>query len=84
MWLKKSKSILLLQVISHNNNIIEIPHLIGNFGSVPYGKTLLGYIFLQKQPDGTNYWCDEEQTSTPEEVKNMTPNEFTPIYLVDQ
>ena len=43
-------------------DIARIRYRIGNFGRVPYGKTILGKIHLIKNTDGTNYWCDENKT----------------------
>ncbi len=64
--------------------IIEIRYSIGNFGEVPYGKTLIGKILYFPQKDGTNYWCDEDLLSNEilsEDLK--TSNEYVPIYFVD-
>ena len=70
--------------ITHIYIYIEIPHKIGNFGQVPYGKTLTGQIFLQKNSDGSNYWCDYSKTSTPEELTHHLVYSYTSIFLVDQ
>ena len=64
--------------------IIEIRYSIGNFGEVPYGKTLIGKILYFPQKDGTNYWCEEELLSneiSPPDLK--ISNEYVPIYFVD-
>ena len=69
-------------------DIARIRYRIGNFGRVPYGKTILGKIHLIKNTDGTNYWCDENKTlQVPPPEKNIDPehpdNEYVPIILVD-
>ena len=62
--------IILFHIITTQVSIISPPQLvskintnikssIGNFGEVPFGKTLMGYITILKQVDGSNYWCDE-------------------------
>ena len=64
--------------------IIEIRYSIGNFGEVPYGKTLIGKILYFPQKDGTNYWCEEDLLSneiSPQDLK--ISNEYVPIYFVD-
>ena len=64
----------------------EIPYKIGKFGDVPFGKTVLGMIFIQEQYDGSNYWCNYDYTSSPPEIKTYSSiyNEYLPIILVDQ
>jgi len=69
-------------------DIARIRYRIGNFGRVPYGKTILGKIYLIKNTDGTNYWCDENKTlMVPPPEKNTDlehpDNEYVPIVLVD-
>ena len=64
----------------------DIPYRIGKFGEVPFGKTVLGMIFIQTQNDGSNYWCNYDDTSTPEEIESYSTiyTEYLPIILVDQ
>ena len=64
----------------------EIPYKIGKFGDVPFGKTVLGMIFIQEQYDGSNYWCDYDSSSSPPEIQEYSSiyNEYLPIILVDQ
>ena len=69
-------------------DIARIRYRIGNFGRVPYGKTILGKIHLIKNTDGTNYWCDESKTlpvPPPEKDTDQEhpDNEYVPIILVD-
>jgi len=73
-------------------DIARIRYQIGNFGRVPYGKTILGKIYLIKNTDGTNYWCDENKTlNVPPSENNSGGNsdnerlndEYVPIVLVD-
>ena len=63
-----------------------IPYRIGKFGDVPFGKTVLGMIFIQTQSDGSNYWCNYDETYTPLEIElySSVYNEYLPIILVDQ
>ena len=62
---------------------IEIRYSLGNFGVIPYGKTLLGKIYYIPQKDGTNYWCRSEILNQNEELRYFSSNEYVPIYLVD-
>ena len=64
----------------------EIPYRIGKFGDVPFGKTVLAMIFIQEQNDGSNYWCNYDNTSPPEELKTYSAiyKEYLPMFLVDQ
>ena len=64
----------------------EIPYRIGKFGDVPFGKTVLGMIFIQQQYDGTNYWCNYDETSVPPEIEYYSSiyKSYLPIILVDQ
>ena len=64
----------------------EIPYRIGKFGDVPFGKTVLGMIFIQQQYDGSNYWCNYDETSTPLEIEKYSSiyKAYLPIILVDQ
>ena len=50
------------QLSSKINSNHSIKSSIGNFGEVPFGKTLMGYIKILRQKDGTNYWCDYSLT----------------------
>lgn len=74
-----------IEKINENQNA-EIPYRIGKFGDVPFGKSVLGMVFIQTQIDGTNYWCDYDLTSTPNEIKTYSSiySEYLPIILVDQ
>ena len=63
--------------------IIEIRYSIGNFGEVPYGKTLIGKILYFPQKDGTNYWCEEDLLSDDISQSNFNSNEYVPIFFVD-
>ena len=62
---------------------IEIRYSIGNFGEVPYGKTLIGKIYYYPQKDGTNYWCEENLLSDDINYSDLNPNEYVPIFFVD-
>ena len=73
-----SPSELIEEILKITNNNKEIQHKIGNFGKIPYGKTLTGQIYIQKQNDGTNYWCDYSKTSLIKKTKD-SPS----IILVD-
>lgn len=57
---------------------------VGNFGVVPYGKTLLGKVYHLPQRDGSNYWCDAESTEIPTEITEGQYTEHLPFYFVDQ
>ena len=74
-----------IEQINQNKNA-DIPYRIGKFGDVPFGKSVLGMIFIQTQTDGSNYWCNYDDTSIPEEIKLYSSiyTEYLPIYLVDQ
>ena len=61
----------------------EIRYSIGNFGEVPYGKTLIGKIFYLPQKDGTNYWCEEDLLSEQILQSDLRSNEYVPIFFVD-
>ena len=56
---------------------------LGNFGEIPYGKNVVGYVFYNKNSDGNNDWCDFEKTSIPPNVEKDPDNDYSPIYLVD-
>ena len=73
-----SPSELIEEILKITNNNKEIQHKIGNFGKIPYGKTLSGQIYIQKQNDGSNYWCDYSKTSFIKKTKD-SPS----IILVD-
>jgi len=60
-----------------------IRYSIGNFGEVPYGKSLVGKIFYFPQKDGTNYWCDEDILSKQISKTKLSSNEYVPIFFVD-
>ena len=85
--------IILFQIITTQISIISPPQLvskinthikssIGNFGEVPFGKTLMGYVIIVRQVDGSNYWCDDTLTQEIEEEKDLS-NQYLPIVLVD-
>ena len=85
--------IILFQIITTQISIISPPQLvskinthikssIGNFGEVPFGKTLMGYVIIVRQADGSNYWCDDTLTQEIEEEKDLS-NQYLPIVLVD-
>ena len=57
--------------------------MLGNFGKVPYGKTLLGKIFYIPQKDGSNYWCKSSLIQENKQLYTMESNEYIPIYFVD-
>jgi len=57
--------------------------VLGNFGEIPYGRTIVGYVFYQKNSDGSNDWCDFEKTITPVDIEKDPDNEYSPIFLVD-
>ena len=61
----------------------EIRYSIGNFGEVPYGKTLIGKILYYPQTDGTNYWCEEDLLSKDIQQSDLNSNEYVPIIFVD-
>ena len=86
--------IILFQIITTQVSIISPPQLvskintnikssIGNFGEVPFGKTLMGYITIVKQVDGSNYWCDETLTQDIINEDNDLSSQYLPIVLVD-
>ena len=64
----------------------EIPYRIGKFGDIPFGKTVLSMVFIEQQYDGSNYWCNYDDTKEPSELKKYSSiyNEYLPIILVDQ
>ena len=70
------------QLVNKLNNT-SIKTSIGNFGEVPFGKNLLGYIIIKKQKDGTNYWCDYSQTEDLNIEQTENIKEYLPIILVD-
>ena len=74
-----------IEQINQNKNT-DIPYRIGKFGDVPFGKSVLGMIFIQTQNDGSNYWCNYDETSIPEEIQLYSSiySEYIPIILVDQ
>lgn len=63
---------------------LVIRNIIGNFGAVPYGKTITGFVYYQKNLDETNNWCDYEQTVTPPDLTNIEDAEYNSIFIVDQ
>ena len=44
---------------------------------------MVGYLFYQKNTDGSNNWCDFEKTATPPGVEKDPDGEYSPIFLVD-
>ena len=70
------------QLVNKLNNT-SIKTSIGNFGEVPFGKNLLGYIIIKKQKDGTNYWCDYSLTEDLDKEEIKLSDEYLPIILVD-
>ena len=66
------------ELLKITNNNKQIQHKIGNFGKIPYGKTISGKIYIQKQNDGSNYWCDYSKTTNIKKTKD-SPS----IILVD-
>ena len=63
--------------------IIEIRYSLGNFGIIPYGKTLLGKVYYIPQKDGTNYWCDSNLITENNDLYLSESNEYVPVYFVD-
>ena len=61
---------------------IEIRYSIGNFGEVPYGKTIIGRIFYLPNKDGTNYYCENDLLPL-NLFQLFQPSEYVPIYFVD-
>jgi len=57
---------------------------LGNFGMIPYGKTIVGYVFYNKDLNGNNGWCHYDDTYTPGNVGYDPDGEYSPIYLVDE
>ena len=55
----------------------------GNFGIIPYGKTLLGKVYYIPQKDGSNYWCNSELLNENKDLYIMNTNEYVPVYFVD-
>ena len=55
----------------------------GNFGIIPYGKTLLGKIYYLPQKDGTNYWCNPNIITENQDLYLSDSNEYVPVYFVD-
>ena len=62
---------------------IEIRYSIGNFGEVPYGKTIIGRILYLPGKDGTNYWCENTNFSLDTLHLFLNPGEYVPIIFVD-
>ena len=62
---------------------IEIRYSLGNFGIIPYGKTLLGKVYYIPQKDGTNYWCDTHLINENNDLFFSESNEYVPVYFVD-
>ena len=57
----------------------------GNFGEVPYGKTIIGRVFYLPKSDGTNYWCDNDPFFLSLDMTLMlfNPSEYVPFVFVD-
>ena len=55
----------------------------GNFGKIPYGKTLLGKIYYIPQKDGTNYWCNSDLLDLNKDLYLVDSKEYIPVYFVD-
>ena len=62
---------------------LEIRYSIGNFGEVPYGKTIIGKVFYLPGKDGTNYWCEDELVTSNTNELFSNQNEYVPIIFVD-
>lgn len=63
-------------------NYKDIPHKWGNFGKIPYGKTIQGRIFWSSKAANDNDFCDPSKT--PNFVTYALSNEdYSPIFLVD-
>ncbi len=67
------------EILKLTNNNKEIEYKLGKFGKIPFGKTISGQIYIKKQNDGTNYWCDYSKTSP----INIINNNYVPKILVD-
>lgn len=65
------------------NNSIDFDSVLGNFGEIPYGKTLTGKVYYTLNKDGTNNWCDPDQIVAPADLDKPSNSEYSPIYLVD-
>ena len=76
------------QKITRNNpfRLNLIPYKIGKFGEIPFGKTILAMLFLQTQNDGSNYWCNYDETKIPSNLNRYSNiyKEYIPMYIVDQ
>ena len=65
-------------------NNLEIRYSLGNFGEVPYGKTIIGKILYLPGTDGTNYWCEDLTVAGNfAQLLFMNSNEYVPIIFVD-
>lgn len=64
--------------------VLVIRNQIGNFGEVPYGKTIVGYVYYQKNKDGANTWCNFENTVKPPSIIANEFLEYNSIFIVDQ
>ena len=74
-----------IEKINQNLNS-EVPYRIGKFGDIPFGKTFLSMIFIEEQNDGSNYWCNYDDTKTPTDLNSYSSiySEYLPMILVDQ
>ena len=70
----------------NTNKLNEVPYKIGKFGDIPFGKTILAMLFLQPQNDGSNYWCNFDNTQIPSDLNKYSSiyKEYLPMYIVDQ
>ena len=55
----------------------------GNFGKIPYGKTILGKVYYIPQKDGSNYWCDSSKLNVNKDLYLVDSKEYVPVYFVD-
>ncbi len=60
----------------------NIPHKWGNFGKIPYGKTITGRIYWNKEA-ADNTFCDP--LNLPKfNTKEIFKDTYSPIFLVDR
>jgi hypothetical protein len=59
--------------------------MLGNFGEIPYGKTIVGYAYYLGNKDNSDNrkLCDKDKIELPKNFQQDPDNEFSPLFIVD-
>jgi hypothetical protein len=62
---------------------IDIDYRLGNFGEVPYGKTIVGFLFYQLQDGSDNQWCHLDKVVPFLDLNQDPDGDYSPIFVVE-